>query len=79
MTTLIGMGALEHPLLERVGRTPLVELQRIPGLPGPRVFAKLESANPGGSVKDRAARAIVVAALRAGELPARRLLDSTSG
>jgi cysteine synthase B len=77
--TLIGMGAFEHPLLERVGRTPLVELQRIPGTAGPRVFAKLESANPGGSVKDRAARAIVVAALRAGELPARRLLDSTSG
>jgi cysteine synthase B len=56
-----------------------VELQRIPGPGGPRIFAKLESANPGGSVKDRAARAIVTAALRSGELPRRRLLDSTSG
>jgi cysteine synthase B len=67
-----------HPVLGRIGRTPLVELQRIPGR-GPRVFAKVESANPGGSVKDRAARAIVTEAFRAGELPRRRLLDSTSG
>jgi S-sulfo-L-cysteine synthase (O-acetyl-L-serine-dependent) len=70
---------LRHPLLERIGRTPLVELRRIPGEGGPRVFAKVESANPGGSVKDRAARAIVTAAIRAGELPGRRLLDATSG
>ena len=70
---------LRHPLLERIGRTPLVELQKIPGPRGPRVFAKLESANPGGSVKDRAARGIVTAAIRRGELPGRRLLDSTSG
>jgi cysteine synthase B len=70
---------LRHPLLDRIGRTPLVELVRIPGRAGPRVFAKLESANPGGSVKDRAARAIVTAAFESGELPGRRLLDSTSG
>ena len=68
-----------HPILERIGRTPLVELQRIPGRRGPRVFAKVESANPGGSVKDRAARAIVTEAYRTGDLPGRRLLDSTSG
>jgi cysteine synthase B len=43
------------------------------------VFAKLESANPGGSVKDRAARAIVTAAIERGDLPGRRLLDATSG
>ncbi len=58
-----------HPVLGRIGRTPLVELAKIPGPDGPRVFAKVESANPGGSVKDRAARAIVTAAFRAGELP----------
>ena len=68
-----------HPVLARIGRTPLVELQRIPGRGGPRIFAKVESANPGGSVKDRAARAIVTEAFRAGELPRRRRLDSTSG
>jgi S-sulfo-L-cysteine synthase (O-acetyl-L-serine-dependent) len=69
---------LDHPLLERIGRTPLVELRRI----SPRnvtIYAKLEAANPGGSVKDRAARAIVLDAFRSGLLPRRRLLDSTSG
>ncbi|HSD67789.1 MAG TPA: cysteine synthase family protein [Vicinamibacteria bacterium] len=74
-----GRSLPRHPLLGRVGRTPLVELARVPGPGGPRVFAKIESANPGGSVKDRAARAIVTAAFRAGELPGKRLLDSTSG
>jgi len=70
---------VRHPLLSRIGDTPLVELQRIPGPDGPRVFAKLESANPGGSVKDRAARGIVLHALLTGELPGRRLLDASSG
>jgi cysteine synthase B len=70
---------LRHPLLARVGGTPLVQLQRIPGPRGPQIFAKVESANPGGSVKDRPARAIVTAAVRGGELPRKRLLDSTSG
>ncbi len=69
---------LEHPVLDRIGRTPLVELSRIPP-PELTVYAKLESANPGGSVKDRAARAIVLDAFRRGWLPGRRLLDSTSG
>jgi len=68
-----------HPLLARIGRTPLVELRRVPGRGGPRVFAKVESVNPGGSVKDRAACAIVRHAIRTGQLPARRLLDATSG
>src|SRR5262245_44480379 len=66
-----------HPLLDRIGETPLVELQRIPR--DVRVLAKLEGANPGGSVKDRAARAIVLDAWHAGHLPGKRLLDSTSG
>lgn len=69
--------APSHPLLDRIGETPLVELRRIPQ--GVRLFAKLEGANPGGSVKDRAARAIVVEAWRAGLLPGKRLLDATSG
>ena len=69
---------LGHPFLLRVGETPLFELTRIPPR-GVRVLAKLEAANPGGSVKDRAGRAIVEAALRAGELPGRRLLDASSG
>lgn len=68
-----------HPLLERVGKTPLVELQRIPGGRGPRVFVKLEGENPGGSVKDRAARSIIDRAFEDGWLPGRRLLDASSG
>jgi S-sulfo-L-cysteine synthase (O-acetyl-L-serine-dependent) len=68
-----------HPLVARIGETPLVELFRVPEGSFPRVFAKLESANPGGSVKDRAASAIVAEAVRQGLLPARRLLDATSG
>ena len=67
-----------HPLLRRIGRTPLAELHGIPPR-GVTVYAKLEAANPGGSVKDRAARAIVLDAFRQGLLPGRRLLDSTSG
>lgn len=70
---------LRHPLLARIGDTPLVELQHLAAQPGPRVLAKLEGRNPGGSVKDRAARGIVSEAIRAGFLPGRRLLDATSG
>ena len=69
---------IEHPVLDRIGGTPLVELRRIPPA-GLTILAKMESANPGGSVKDRAARGIVLDALRRGLLPKRRLLDSTSG
>jgi cysteine synthase B len=64
-------------LLDRIGETPLLPLQRVTD--GVRIFAKLEGNNPGGSVKDRAARAIVLDAWRAGMLPDKRLLDATSG
>jgi len=69
---------VEHPVLDRIGRTPLVALTRIPPR-GLEIYAKLEAANPGGSVKDRAARAIVLDAFHRGSLPGRRLLDATSG
>lgn len=64
-----------------VGNTPLLELRRFGGLaPGVRLLVKLESRNPGGSVKDRPALAIVRAALASGELsPGGTLLDATSG
>ena len=46
-------------LVEAIGSTPLVELKRVSaGLPN-RVFIKCEHMNPGGSVKDRTARAII--------------------
>ena len=67
--------------LERVGNTPLVRIERLAqGLEGVQILAKAEWFNPGGSVKDRAAAAIVAAAEREGQLrPGRHLLDSTSG
>jgi len=51
-----------------VGDTPLVKLTRIPDAAGAEVFAKLESKNPSGSVKDRPARAMIAEAERAGLL-----------
>ncbi len=68
-------------ILERVGDTPLVPLRRLGrGLRG-EVWAKVEGANPGGSVKDRAALWMVLAAEAAGLLPGpeRVILDATSG
>lgn len=63
-----------------IGRTPLVRLSRVaPGL-GARLVAKLESANPGGSVKDRIALAMVAAAEASGELrPGAEMVEATSG
>lgn len=66
-------------LLDAIGDTPVLPLA-LPGVrPGVRVYAKAEWLNPGGSVKDRAARAIVVDAERSGRLKGRRLLDASSG
>ena len=73
-------------LLERIGNTPLVRLERLTAyLPGIQILGKAEWANPGGSVKDRAASAIVADAQQRGllapgkHLPQRHLLDATSG
>ena len=63
-----------------IGRTPLVRLRRFEPRPGVEIYAKLESQNPGGSVKDRAALAMIVEGERTGALhPGRVLLDATSG
>ncbi|HUF48186.1 MAG TPA: pyridoxal-phosphate dependent enzyme [Vicinamibacterales bacterium] len=63
-----------------VGRTPLVRLHRFEPRAGVEIWAKLESKNPGGSVKDRAALAIIRAAEGQGQLGSGRvLLDATSG
>ena len=74
-------GKLGSPLLDRVGNTPLVRLERLTEhLNGVQILGKAEWANPGGSVKDRAASAIVRDAQRRGRLtPGKRLLDATSG
>ena len=63
-----------------VGKTPLVRLTRLEPKPGVEIHAKLESRNPGGSVKDRAAASMLLDGLRTGALrPGRTILDSTSG
>jgi cysteine synthase B len=74
-------------LLERIGNTPLINLERLTAhLPGVHIVGKAEWANPGGSVKDRAAAAIVLDAEKRGllkfhqkESGGRGLLDATSG
>jgi S-sulfo-L-cysteine synthase (O-acetyl-L-serine-dependent) len=69
-------------LLGLIGETPLLRLERITAhlAPGVSLYAKAEWFNPGGSVKDRPAAAILQRALDAGALGhGRTLLDSTSG
>ena len=68
-------------LLERIGNTPLIRLDRIVGdLDGIRLLAKAEWTNPGGSVKDRAAAAMVKDAFARRVLGrGKTLLDATSG
>jgi S-sulfo-L-cysteine synthase (O-acetyl-L-serine-dependent) len=74
--------ALHADLLSCIGGTPLIRLRRITGdLPaGVEVYAKAEHLNPGGSVKDRAARAMILEGERTGQLaPGKTILDATSG
>lgn len=67
-------------LLDTIGNTPMVELGRLAPRPGVRLFAKLEGANPTGSVKDRVARAMITDALASGALrPGQTILEPSSG
>ncbi len=67
-------------VIETVGRTPLVQLQRLPRDLGASVLVKLESRNPCGSVKDRVGVALVEDAERRGVLkPGATLVEPTSG
>lgn len=68
-----------HPLIARIGGTPLVEIQ-LAREAGVRLFAKLESVNPGGSIKDRPVARMLMQAVADARLGGgRRLLDSSSG
>src|ERR671929_2333793 len=67
-------------IVQAIGHTPLVELRRLSPKPGVRIYAKLESANPTGSVKDRVARALIEDAEERGAIgPGQTLLEPTSG
>ncbi|WP_018221375.1 2,3-diaminopropionate biosynthesis protein SbnA [Salinispora pacifica] len=67
-------------ILECIGRTPVVRLNRLFPTGGVEVLAKLEFLNPGGSIKDRPAKHIIEQGLRSGAITGRsRLVESTSG
>jgi cysteine synthase len=67
-------------LLDAIGRTPLVRLQRITRHLKPAIYAKLEFMNPGGSVKDRIALRMIERAEREGKLkPGGTIVECTSG
>jgi cysteine synthase A len=72
--------AIADSVLDLIGDTPLVRLRRLPRPGSATVLAKLESRNPGGSVKDRIARAMIEDAERRGVLkPGATLVEPTSG
>ncbi len=72
--------AYAESVLDLIGSTPLIRLRRVADLQGARVYAKLESQNPAGSVKDRAALWMVKQAEEAGLLvPGGTIVEPTSG
>jgi [CysO sulfur-carrier protein]-thiocarboxylate-dependent cysteine synthase len=67
-------------IVQSIGNTPLIELKRLSPKPGVRLWAKLESRNPTGSVKDRVARALIEDAEEKGAIqPGQTILEPTSG
>jgi [CysO sulfur-carrier protein]-thiocarboxylate-dependent cysteine synthase len=67
-------------ILELIGNTPLIEVSELSPTPGVRILVKLEGQNPGGSVKDRIALAMVTEAEAEGRLhPGQTILEPSSG
>ena len=67
-------------IVDAIGNTPLVELQRLSPSPRVRIYAKLEGQNPSGSVKDRIAKYMIEKAEREGTLtPDKIIIEPTSG
>ena len=72
--------AVYNNILETIGGTPLVRLNRLTEGLGAEVLVKVESFNPANSVKDRIAKAIVDAAVESGDLkPGGTIVEATSG
>jgi cysteine synthase len=72
--------AIVQDFVDAVGRTPLIRLRRVSEETGCEILGKAEFMNPGGSVKDRAARAIVLDAERRGALtPGGTVVEGTAG
>src|SRR5262245_31040124 len=73
-------GGRYSDIIQSIGNTPLVGLKRLSPKPGVRIWAKLESHNPTGSVKDRVARALIEDAEERGAItPGQTILEPTSG
>jgi [CysO sulfur-carrier protein]-thiocarboxylate-dependent cysteine synthase len=73
-------GVRADTILDAIGNTPLVGIQRLSPSPGVRLWAKLEGQNPTGSLKDRIARLMVEEAEASGALrPGKVILEPTSG
>jgi [CysO sulfur-carrier protein]-thiocarboxylate-dependent cysteine synthase len=67
-------------IVQAIGNTPLIELPRLSPKPGVHIWAKLESRNPTGSVKDRVARALIEDGEEKGAIaPGQTILEPTSG
>jgi cysteine synthase A len=67
-------------IIERIGNTPVVKLNKIPGADDADIWAKLEGFNPGGSVKDRIALSMIETAEREGKLKSGgTIIEPTSG
>src|SRR5665647_2896468 len=67
-------------ILDTVGNTPMVALQRLNTNPAVKIYAKLEGNNPGGSVKDRPALNMMRSALERGDITRdTKLIEPTSG
>src|SRR5437764_14086440 len=75
------MGSIPTNIAAHVGRTPMVQLTRIGAELGAELFAKLESFNPGASVKDRIGVSMIEAAEREGQIEpgVSTIVEATSG
>ena len=70
----------KNNVIELIGNTPLIKLNKINKGLKPQIFAKLESSNPGGSVKDRIGIAMLEAAEKDGKIsPGGTVIEATSG
>jgi cysteine synthase B len=67
-------------IIDLIGETPMAEIKKLNPNPNVRIFGKLEGNNPGGSVKDRAAKNMIKSALERGDIkPGTKLIEATSG
>ena len=72
--------ATHESILDTIGKTPIIKLQRMSPKPDVNVYVKLESENPGGSVKDRLAYGMIEWAEKHGHLrPGQTVIEASSG